>query len=154
MAAELGLAVASFGHLEHMLKHAIFALERDRLAGAITAKEFESWLARMDAVAADSLGTLIERLDSDLRRMGLDDPELLTTLAEIRAWRNLLCHAVWQPVPTGWQPLFSDTRGDVFKDTVDVDALVAIRETTLHAARRIGRMIEAVHGNGDVNAGD
>ena len=53
LAAELGRTIAAFGHLEDMLKRAIFALERDGLPGEITEREFSAWLRRMEHVETD-----------------------------------------------------------------------------------------------------
>lgn len=155
MAAELGWAIAGFGHLEDMLKRAIFALDRDRLSGAITEGQFRDWLRRMDHVAADSLGTLIDRLERTLDRLDLDDPDLIGQLDEIRDWRNLLCHSVWRPAGgEGWQPVFANTRGEIFVGTIAADDLAAIREMTLDAARRIARIIHRANDNGFWNAAD
>lgn len=150
LAAQLGLTIASFGHLEDMLKRAIFALDRDRLSGAIREHDFRQWLRRMDHVAADSLGTLIDRLDRTLIREGRGDPDLSADLDEIKTWRNLLCHATWQPEATGWKPLFVNTRGEVHDRTMDESDLAAIRAMTLDAANRARRIIESLddHGNG------
>ena len=151
LAAELGLTIASFGHLEDMLKRAIFALDRDRLSGAIRPHEFREWLRRMDHVAADSLGTLIDRLDRTLWRERRGDRNLTADLEEIKAWRNLLSHAVWRPAEGGgWQPVFANTRGELYDGTLDIADLNAIRDMTLDAARRVGRIIHSLddHGNG------
>lgn len=149
LAAELGWTIASFGHLEDMLKRAIFALDRHRLPGAIRDIDFRSWLRRMDQVAADSLGTLVERLDRTLIREGLRDADLIGQLEEIKSWRNLLCHAAWRQVQAGWQPRFANTQGEIFEGTLDASDLAAIRGMTLDAARRIARIIESLDdGNG------
>lgn len=152
LAAELGQTIASFGHVEDMLKRAIFALDRHRLPGRLAEGEFRAWLRRMDHVAADSLGTLIERLERTLARENVADPELLGQLDEIKTWRNLLCHAAWTPVAGGWQPRFANTQGEIFDRTLDAGDLSAIRAMTLDTARRVSRFIEAlddVHGASD-----
>lgn len=150
LAAQLGLTIASFGHLEDMLKRAIFALDRDLLSGAIREDDFRQWLRRMDHVAADSLGTLIDRLDRTLMREGRGDPDLTADLDEIKTWRNLLCHATWLPDGAGWVPLFVNTRGEVHDRAMDETDLAAIRAMTLDAANRARRIIETLddHGNG------
>ena len=153
LAAELGWTIASFGHLEDMLKRAIFALDRDRLSGGIREREFRDWLRRMDHVAADSLGTLIERLERTLAREGRSDRELMADLDEIKTWRNLLCHAAWREAEGtagGWQPVFANTRGEVYDGVIAASDLAAIRAMTLDAAARARRLIEALddHGNG------
>ena len=149
LAAELGQTIASFGHVEDMLKRAIFALDRHRLPGGIAEADFRAWLRRMDHVAADSLGTLIERLERTLARENVADPELLGQLDEIKNWRNLLCHAAWTPAAGGWQPRFANTQGEIFEDSLDASDLAAIRAMTLDAARRVARFIHALDdGNG------
>lgn len=149
LAVEIGVAVASFGHLEDMLKRAIFALDRRRLPASIHDSDFRSWLRRMDHVAADSLGTLIERLDRTLAREGRADPELIAQLDEVKSWRNLLCHANWQPQGTAWQPVFANTKGEVFDAVLDAPDIRAIREMSLDSARRVGRIIEALDDGGN-----
>ena len=144
LAAELGWTIASFGHVEDMLKRAIFAMDRRRLPSAIGESDFRAWLRRMDHVAADSLGTLIERMERTLARENIADPDLLGQLDEIKTWRNLLCHAAWQPVAGGWQPRFANTQGEIFEQTMDASDLAAIRAMTLDAARRVARFIEAI----------
>ena len=150
LAAEIGWTIASFGHLEDMLKRVIFALDRHRLPGAIRESEYRGWLKRMDHVAADSMGTLIERLDQTLAREGLADPDLIGQLDEVKTWRNLLCHAAWQPGDEGWEPRFANTKGEVFKGTLDAADVEAIREMTLDSARRVLRILRRLddHGNG------
>lgn len=151
LAAELGLTIASFGHLEDMLKHAVFALDRDQLPGGIRERDFRDWLRRMDHVAADSLGTLIERLARTLTREGRPEPALIADLDEIKGWRNLLCHAAWRPARDrpGWQPVFADTRGDLYDGVVAEQDLSAIRAMTLDAAARARRIIESLDGDGN-----
>lgn len=150
LAAEIGWTIASFGHLEDMLKRAIFAMDRHRLPDAIRETDFRAWLRRMDHVAADSLGTLIERLDRTLAREGLADADLIGQLDEVKSWRNLLCHAAWEPSDSGWQPRFSNTKGEVFEGLLDAADIAAIREMTLDAARRVLRILRRLddHGNG------
>ena len=151
LAAELGQAIASFGHVEDMLKRAIFALDRHRLPGGIGESDFRAWLRRIDHVAADSLGTLIERLGRTLARENIADPDLMGQLDEIKTWRNLLCHAAWAPVEAGWQPRFANTQGEIFEDRLEAGDLAAIRAMTLDAARRVARFIQALDGGNGVS---
>lgn len=143
-ASELGWTIAGFGHLEDMLKRAIFALDRGRLSGAIRDIDFQSWLQQMDHVAADSLGTLIERLDRTLARSGNALPDLISELDAIKFSRNLLCHAAWLPTDDDdeWIPLFANTRGETFETPMTVHKLIGVRNRTLDAAARIGRLID------------
>ena len=138
-----------------MLKRAIFALDRHHLPAGISERDFREWLRRMDHVAADSLGTLIERLERTLLREGRANPALAADLAEIREWRNLLCHAAWRPAPAGagWQPVFANTKGEVFDGILAEPDLAAIRALTLDAAARARRIIEGLDGEGN-GAGD
>ena len=149
LAVEIGWAVASFGHLEDMLKRAIFALDRRRLPASIDDSDFRNWLRRMDHVAADSLGTLIERLDRTLLREGRADPELIGQLDEVKSWRNLLCHANWRPLGAAWQPVFANTRCEIFDSPLDAPDIRAIRDMSLDSARRVARIIEALDDGGN-----
>lgn len=149
LAAELGSTIAGFGHLEDMLKRAIFALDRGHLPAAIRERDFRDWLRRMDHVAADSLGTLIDRLDRTLQRQGRPDRELIAQLDDIKSWRNLLCHAAWRKAEGGWQPVFANTRGEIFDGTLGADDLAAIRAMTLDAAARARRLIETLDDQGN-----
>lgn len=149
LAVEIGWAVASFGHLEDMLKRAIFALDRRRLPASIHDSDFRNWLRRMDHVAADSLGTLIERLDRTLLSEGRADPELIGQLDEVKSWRNLLCHANWRPLGAAWQPVFANTRGEIFDSPLDAPDIRAIRDMSLDSARRVARIIEALDDGGN-----
>lgn len=149
LALEIGRAVASFGHLEDMLKRAIFALDQRRLPASIHDRDFRSWLRRMDHVAADLLGTLIERLERTLAREGRADPELIAQLDEVKSWRNLLCHANWQPRGGAWQPIFANTKGEIFDGTLDPLDIRAIRDMSLDSARRVARIIEALDDGGN-----
>ncbi|MBV0893178.1 hypothetical protein KTN05_15290 [Paracoccus sp. Z118] len=143
LAAELGRTIASFGHLEDMLKRAIFALERDRLSGEILEPEFRAWLRRMRDVAVDSLGNLIERFDTALRRANRAEAALIAQLNSVKDWRNILCHAAWQPAPAGgWAPVFASTRGQAFEGTIDPAQLRTICELSLDAALRVARLID------------
>lgn len=144
LAAELGWTIASFGHAEDMLKRAIFALDRRRLPHAIEDADFRAWLRRMDQVAADSLGTLIERMERTLARENIAEPDLMAQFDRIKTWRNILCHAAWAPNGKGWRPRFANTQGATFEENLTESDLAAIRATTLDAARRISRFIETL----------
>lgn len=155
LAAELGQTIASFGHLEDMLKRAIFAMERARLDGGIGERDFRGWLARMDHVATDSLGTLIDRLERTLIRAEHADPDLIAQLNEVKGWRNLLCHAAWQPTAAGsWQPVFVNTGGEIFDSTLTVEDLRAIRAMTMDSARRSARIIHHIEEDSTWAAGE
>ncbi len=147
LAAELGRTIAAFGHLEDMLKRAIFALERDGLPGEITEREFSAWLRRMEHVETDSLGNLIERLDQTLRRAARVDAGLIGELGAIKGWRNVLCHAAWHPTPDGWVPAFSGSNGAVVDSPMQQGELQQIRDRTLGTARAVARLAEGLPGS-------
>jgi len=140
-AAALGQCVANFGWLEEIIKRTIYALDKARLADDLSERELHSWLARMSSLADDSMGTLIDQLDSAMRRYpGLGDRARITDrLNDMKRQRNLLCHASWRPTedPKAWLPAFINTKGEVFdhplmladldqigRDTVELGALV------------------------------
>ncbi|MDO5604679.1 MAG: hypothetical protein Q4G25_05895 [Paracoccus sp. (in: a-proteobacteria)] len=140
-AAALGHAVAGFGFLEEALKRAIHALSRDRLGDDATEAELQVWIERMEDIADDSLGTLIDSFIAACHRCGADPErqELARTLTTIRERRNLLCHASWKPGSTAgrWRPAFVSTRGEVFVGEITLAQLRDTRALTLHAARAV-----------------
>ncbi|MFC3571045.1 hypothetical protein [Paracoccus sp. TOH] len=146
-AAALGQCVANLGWLEEIIKRAIYALERARLADDLTEEELQSWLTRMGAIADDSMGTLIEQLDAAMRRYpGLRDRNRITDrLYEIRQHRNLLCHASWRPTEDKlrWHPAFVNTRGEVQRQPLGVPDLNAISEATVEMGVRVMRVMRA-----------
>lgn len=144
-AALLGQCVASFGWLEEILKRAIFALDRARLADDLTPQELQAWLTRIGTMADDSMGTLIERLDSAMRRHpGLHDRDAITdALHEVKRHRNHLCHASWRPTDDKglWHPAFVNTRGEPFDHALGVDDLAAILRDTVTIGQRVIRVM-------------
>ncbi len=148
-AAALGHTVAGFGWLEEVMKRTIFALDRARLAKDLNNVEMLHWLRSMDEIASDSMGTLIEQLDSTLRRHpGIDGRlELNSRLIETRRNRNLLCHASWQPGKSedSWHPAFVNSKGEVFTEEFTTERLRAVLDET----RQIGqRLIRIMHSTG------
>lgn len=147
LAAALGQCVASFGWLEEIIKRAIYALDRARLADDLTEEELQTWLTHIGAIADDSMGTLIEQLDAAMRRHpGLRDRNRITDrLGEIRLHRNLLCHASWRPTAdkARWHPAFVNTRGEVQREPLDIAALERIREATVEIGIRVLRVMRA-----------
>ncbi|WP_142662288.1 hypothetical protein [Paracoccus laeviglucosivorans] len=140
-AAMLGQCVASFGWLEEILKRAIFALDRARLADDLTPQELQVWLLRMGTIADDSMGTLIERLDSSIRRHpGLGDRDAITDqLHMVKRHRNHLCHASWRPTADKelWHPAFVNTRGEPFDHALSIGDLQAILRETVEIGQRV-----------------
>lgn len=156
-AAGLGQCVASFGWLEEIIKRAIYALDRARLADDLTPEELQAWLTRMGSLADDSLGTLIEQLDAAMRRHpGLRDRNRITDrLGEIRLYRNLLCHASWRPTErkTHWHPAFVSARGEVQPVPMALEDLERIRAQTVETGGRVLRVMRAT-GEAGYWAGD
>lgn len=146
-AAALGQCVASFGWLEEVIKRAIYALDRARLADDLTPEELQAWLTRIGGIADDSMGTLIEQLDAAMRRHpGLRDRNQITDrLGEIRLYRNLLCHASWRPTDrkTHWHPAFVSAKGEVHDTAMTRADLDAIAQATLEAGTRVTAIMQA-----------
>lgn len=146
-AAALGQCVASFGWLEEVIKRAIYALDRARLADDLTPEELEAWLTRIGGIADDSMGTLIEQLDAAMRRHpGLRDRNQITDrLGEIRLYRNLLCHASWRPTDrkTHWHPAFVSAKGDVQAKALALGDLEQLLARTVEVGGRVLRVMRA-----------
>lgn len=134
-AAALGQCVANFGWLEEVLKRTIYALDRARLADDLTKTEMKNWLHRIDDIADDSMGTLIDQLGGAMRRHpGLHERDPITDrLADLRLMRNLLCHASWRPTqtPDAWHPAFVSAQGKVNASAVTLNDLRRIAAETL-----------------------
>ena len=82
---------------------------------------------------ADALA-LADTLEDEHRRM----EQLWARLREpLLVWREA-------PDGAGWQPVFANTRGELYEGTIDTADLAAIRAMTLDAARRAGRLIEGL----------
>ena len=140
MAAALGHAVAAFGFLEEALKRAIFSLTRKGLGQDAQDHALHAWLRRMEEIADDTLGTLIDSFLAAARRSdGVDLGALPRTLTDLRRMRNLLCHASWRPGarPGMWHPTFINTRGERHPDDMSADDLLHVRDRTLQAARQV-----------------
>ena len=140
MAAALGHAVAGFGFLEEALKRAIFSLTRKGLGQDASDRQLEDWLRRMEEIADDSLGTLIDSFGAAMRHAGSPGrDELLERLGRLRLMRNLLCHASWRPgrAPGSWHPTFINTRGEHHPDDMTVADIRAVHADTLGVARRV-----------------
>lgn len=144
MALAIGHAVAAFGFLEEALKRAIFSLTRKRLGQDADEAALQSWLQRMEEIADDTLGTLINSFVASAK--GADDlDQLARDLRRLRMLRNLLCHASWRPGnrPGMWHPTFINTRGERHPDDMGADDIAAVRDDTLSAARRVVRIMRA-----------
>lgn len=140
MAAAIGHAVSAFGFLEEALKRAIFSLTRKQLGEDVDEVALQNWLRRMEEIADDTLGTLIDSFVAAMKQAGIEGRQALADdLRAIRLHRNLLCHASWLPGgrPGHWHPTFINTRGQAYPDDMDPAAVHAIHEGTLRAARRV-----------------
>lgn len=118
MARAIGHAVAGFGALEHALKAAILAVSRDRLGASVGDAALRAWLMRMENLADDSMGTLVDAFVAAIKLTDLPDRHALATeLRALRLMRNLICHAAWVPGTRtdAWRPLFLPARGETFE---------------------------------------
>lgn len=152
MASAIGHAVAGFGFLEEAIKRAIFSLTRQGLGEDATDAELEKWLRRIDDIADDSLGTLIDSFGAAMKQARIHDREvLLDHLGEIRLKRNLLCHASWRPGKEAgyWHPTFINTRGERFPDDMNAEDVRAIHAETLRLARRVVSIMRATGIDGE-----
>lgn len=140
MASAIGHAVSGFGFLEEALKRAIFSLTRQGLGEDADDAALHRWLKRMEDIADDSLGTLIDSFIAAMRRTraGATD-DLSARLRKLRNQRNLLCHASWRPGREQgyWHPTFINTRGERYPDDMRAEDIDAIHAETLAVARRV-----------------
>ncbi len=140
-AAALGHAVAGFGFLEEALKRAIHALSLDGMGASPTEAELQRWIERIEDLADDSLGTLIDSFLAACTRCGAAPirAALAEELDTLRQRRNLLCHASWKPGSRNgaWRPAFVSTRGEVFLGELTLKDLRDTRARTLRMARRV-----------------
>lgn len=152
MATAIGHAVSAFGFLEEALKRAIFSLTRKGLGEDVSDKAMQKWLRRMEDIADDTLGTLIDSFLAALRQTGMKDiDELAVELTDIRFQRNLLCHASWRrgKEPGHWYPTFINTRGETYPDDMSPDDVLAIHAKTLVIARRVVGIMRATGIDGE-----
>lgn len=146
MAQAIGHAISGFGFLEEALKRAIFSLTRQGLGEDVSDAAMQKWLRRMEEIADDTLGTLIDSFGAALKQANIEDRQpLIEALAAIRLQRNLLCHASWRPgkKPGQWYPTFINTRGERHPDEMGPDDVDQIHADTLRTARRVVSIMRA-----------
>ncbi|NHF72517.1 hypothetical protein [Paracoccus xiamenensis] len=151
-AAALGRAIAGFGFLEEALKRAIFALSLEGLGKRPDDRAVASFLQRMEEIADDTLGTLIDQFIKQMARAQIrDEAKLAAELRKIRNNRNLLCHASWRPTETKgrWHPSFLNTKGEVFPDDMSAKDIDAIAAETQDVAARIVSIMRATGIDGE-----
>lgn len=156
MASAIGHAVSGFGFLEEALKRAMFSLTRQGLGEDASEEELEKWLQRMEDIADDSLGTLIDGFVALIKSAQEDDPHIIANeLRELRLKRNLLCHASWRPgaTPGHWHPTFINTKGKRYPGEMNAADIDEIHERTLKTARRVVSIMRATGIEGEL-AGD
>lgn len=140
LARAIGHTVSGFGYLEEALKRAIHSLTRKGLGKDADDRAMAKWLQRMEDIADDSLGTLIDAFDAALRQSQIRDrKDLMGDLRRIKHHRNLLCHASWRPTdqPGRWHPLFLNTRGERYPEDMSADDILDIHDRTLDAIAQI-----------------
>lgn len=140
-AMAIGHCVAGFGYLEEALKRAIYAISQHHLGTDPDEAALRRWLQRMDDIADDSLGTLIDSFAASMGKNPdvAEDHDLIDALRVLRDDRNLICHASWKPTERdgAWHPDFINTRGRSFQGTMTVQHLEEVNARCLGLTRRV-----------------
>lgn len=139
MAAAIGHAVSGFGFLEEALKRALYSLTRKELGEDAPEAKVQAWVNRIEEIADDSLGTLIQAFGAAMRKSGPSEKALLADMEALRLQRNLLCHASWRTIPESskWHPTFINTRGESYPEDLDANDINAIHDKTLAIAAQV-----------------
>ncbi len=123
----LGRTVATFGFLEDTLAKAIFASTGTRHVSPDEEQAaLDKWIKTLEKALSDRLGGLINsygkavRDNGSARTTNLDD--LLESLREAAAIRNVICHGSWRvPDAQGRSlPFFVNTKNQVFQTPMDI----------------------------------
>lgn len=157
MAIAIGHAVAGFGYLEEAMKRAIFSLSRKGLGEDANEAALQKWLQRMEDIADDTLGTLIDSFIAAIKPIKLDDRESFSEeLRELRVKRNLLCHASWRKGSKDgyWHPTFINTKGERYPDEMSAEEIDEIHQTTLKIIRRVVAIMRATGIKGELVGDD
>ncbi|MDO5631488.1 MAG: hypothetical protein Q4G22_06590 [Paracoccus sp. (in: a-proteobacteria)] len=153
MAQAIGHTVSAFGFLEESLKRAIYSLTLKGLGDSASDAALQAWIERMEDLADDSMGTLIDAFASASRNSEAEGRKpLIAELREIRKMRNLICHASWRPThaPGLWQPTFINTKGAPAPGPMTATEVNRLHDQTLAAARHCLAIMRATGITGQI----
>ena len=144
----LGRTIATFSFLEEVLGKAIFAFTATRKYDESEIEAaFTNWLPTLERALTDPLRSLINSYRKAVRghpdaNVGNLD-ELVDSLCNSSAIRNVLCHGSWgAPDDAGKSlPLFVDRQKMVFTTAVDISFL---QQTQRHVAELACTVIDTV----------
>lgn len=157
MALSVGHAVSAFGALEEALKRTIFSLTRKGIGEDASDAALQKWLERIEDIADDSLGTLIDSFLSSVKKAKINDyEELQSSLHQIRTKRNLICHASWRPgdKPGYWHPTFINTKGEHYPGEMNPADIEAIYNETTKITKRVLDIMRATGIEGELAGED
>ncbi len=161
----LGRTVATFGHLEYVLKGAIFSFTLTTKPNSREAleKAYSEWIPKLKKSLSDPLGGLINTYDEAVSENpeatleNLDD--LLERLRKVSKIRNVLCHAAWRkPDQNGASvPFLINRQNEVFETPIDVSFLKTVQRCAaelicdvIDSVTRMGWQFPGTNGPGDV----
>ncbi|RSV20536.1 hypothetical protein CA236_01165 [Sphingomonas sp. ABOLG] len=138
---QLGRCVATFGFLEEVLGKAIFAFSATT---EVMVDEWEAayaaWLPQLKKALSDQLGRLIDSYASAVRKHQAPNPagfdEVIAELRAVAIMRNVICHGSWRsPDVEGRSlPFFTNTKGDIWEEPMDVTYLASLQRQTAELA--------------------